>query len=59
MVYTIFSRAMKFTFLSLRYLKTICEWHVNFVQEDIRLMKDLGMDAYRFSIAWSRILPCM
>nr|GMD84607.1 beta-glucosidase 40-like [Ipomoea batatas] len=26
-------------------------------QEDIQLMKDLGMDAYRFSIAWSRIFP--
>ncbi|XP_031091915.1 beta-glucosidase 40-like [Ipomoea triloba] len=25
--------------------------------EDIQLMKDLGMDAYRFSIAWSRIFP--
>lgn len=24
---------------------------------DIQLMKDLGMDAYRFSIAWSRIYP--
>ncbi|GFP90236.1 putative beta-glucosidase 41 [Phtheirospermum japonicum] len=24
---------------------------------DIDLMKDLGMDAYRFSISWSRILP--
>ncbi|XP_031400385.1 beta-glucosidase 40-like [Punica granatum] len=26
-------------------------------EEDIQLMKDLGMDAYRFSIAWSRIFP--
>ncbi|KAL7163769.1 hypothetical protein ACSBR2_039817 [Camellia fascicularis] len=25
--------------------------------EDIQLMKDMGMDAYRFSIAWSRIFP--
>ncbi|XP_047966974.1 beta-glucosidase 6 [Salvia hispanica] len=25
--------------------------------EDIHRMKDLGMDAYRFSIAWSRIYP--
>ncbi|XP_019166356.1 PREDICTED: beta-glucosidase 40-like [Ipomoea nil] len=25
--------------------------------EDIELMKDMGMDAYRFSIAWSRIFP--
>ena len=26
-------------------------------QEDIKLMKDMGMDAYRFSISWSRIYP--
>ncbi|KAL8518545.1 hypothetical protein ACS0TY_009781 [Phlomoides rotata] len=25
--------------------------------EDVQLMKDMGMDAYRFSIAWSRIYP--
>ncbi|KAK4484053.1 hypothetical protein RD792_011272 [Penstemon davidsonii] len=25
--------------------------------EDVRLMKDMGMNAYRFSIAWSRIYP--
>jgi beta-glucosidase len=25
--------------------------------EDVRLMKELGLGAYRFSIAWSRILP--
>ncbi|PKA50342.1 Beta-glucosidase 6 [Apostasia shenzhenica] len=26
-------------------------------EEDVQLMADLGMDAYRFSIAWSRIFP--
>lgn len=26
-------------------------------EEDVQLMKDLGMDAYRFSISWSRIFP--
>ncbi|XP_075479903.1 beta-glucosidase 40-like isoform X2 [Primulina tabacum] len=26
-------------------------------RKDIQLMKDMGMDAYRFSIAWSRIYP--
>jgi beta-glucosidase len=26
-------------------------------REDVRLMRDLGLDAYRFSIAWPRILP--
>ncbi|OVA18903.1 Glycoside hydrolase [Macleaya cordata] len=25
--------------------------------DDIQLMKDMGLDAYRFSIAWSRIFP--
>ena len=25
--------------------------------EDVALMADLGLDAYRFSIAWSRVLP--
>ncbi|OMO61291.1 Glycoside hydrolase, family 1 [Corchorus olitorius] len=25
--------------------------------EDVQLMKDMGIDAYRFSIAWSRIFP--
>ncbi|XP_039124074.1 beta-glucosidase 12-like isoform X2 [Dioscorea cayenensis subsp. rotundata] len=26
-------------------------------EEDVKLLKDAGMDAYRFSISWSRILP--
>ena len=26
-------------------------------KEDVQLLKELGMDAYRFSISWSRILP--
>ncbi|XP_008792724.2 beta-glucosidase 6 isoform X2 [Phoenix dactylifera] len=26
-------------------------------EEDVQLMSDMGMDAYRFSIAWSRIFP--
>uniref|UniRef100_A0A803P8B3 Uncharacterized protein n=1 Tax=Cannabis sativa TaxID=3483 RepID=A0A803P8B3_CANSA len=26
-------------------------------KEDIKLLKDLGVDSYRFSISWSRILP--
>ncbi|KAG0526256.1 hypothetical protein BDA96_06G130200 [Sorghum bicolor] len=26
-------------------------------KEDVRLLKDMGMDAYRFSISWTRILP--
>ncbi|XP_071722533.1 beta-glucosidase 40-like [Rutidosis leptorrhynchoides] len=31
--------------------------HYHRYREDIQLMKDLGMDAYRFSISWSRIFP--
>ncbi|OWM69232.1 hypothetical protein CDL15_Pgr025419 [Punica granatum] len=26
-------------------------------KEDVGIMKDMGLDAYRFSISWSRILP--
>jgi beta-glucosidase len=31
--------------------------HVHRYGEDIELMSTLGLDAYRFSIAWSRVLP--
>jgi beta-glucosidase len=31
--------------------------HYRRYREDVALMRDLGLDAYRFSIAWSRILP--
>jgi beta-glucosidase len=31
--------------------------HYHSYKEDVALMKELGLDAYRFSIAWSRILP--
>ena len=31
--------------------------HYNRFEEDIALMKSLGVKAYRFSIAWPRILP--
>ncbi|OIV93212.1 hypothetical protein TanjilG_27391 [Lupinus angustifolius] len=31
--------------------------HYHRFEEDIQLMKDLGVDAYRFSISWSRIFP--
>ncbi|RXH97657.1 hypothetical protein DVH24_009982 [Malus domestica] len=26
-------------------------------KEDVQIMKDIGLDAYRFSISWSRLLP--
>ena len=31
--------------------------HYHRFKEDVALMKELGLDAYRFSISWSRILP--
>lgn len=31
--------------------------HYHRFQEDIALMKELGVKAYRFSIAWARVLP--
>ena len=31
--------------------------HYHRVEDDVRLMKELGLKAYRFSIAWPRILP--
>jgi len=31
--------------------------HYHRWREDVALMKDLGLNAYRFSIAWSRIFP--
>lgn len=31
--------------------------HYHRYREDVKLMKQMGMKAYRFSVAWSRILP--
>jgi beta-glucosidase len=31
--------------------------HYHRYMEDVGLMKELGLDAYRFSVSWSRILP--
>jgi len=31
--------------------------HYHRFSEDIALMRDLGVDAYRFSVAWPRVLP--
>ena len=31
--------------------------HYNRFPEDVALMRDLGIDAYRFSIAWTRVIP--
>lgn len=38
-----------------RIVLGMSDWIGNPKQEDIQLMKDMGMDAYRFSIAWSCI----
>jgi len=35
---------------------TACD-HFHRYAEDVDLMADLGIDAYRFSIAWTRVLP--
>ena len=31
--------------------------HYHRYKEDVALMKELGLKSYRFSIAWTRILP--
>ena len=31
--------------------------HYHRMKEDVALMKDMGLPAYRFSISWSRVLP--
>lgn len=31
--------------------------HYHHMKEDVKLMAELGLKAYRFSIAWTRILP--
>ena len=36
--------------------KVACD-HYHRYKEDVRLMKEMGVKAYRFSVAWSRILP--
>lgn len=36
--------------------KTACD-HYNHFKEDIKIMKELGIRAYRFSVSWARIMP--
>ncbi len=31
--------------------------HYHRLTEDVRLMKEMGLNAYRFSVSWSRVLP--
>lgn len=33
-----------------------CDHYLRY-REDVRLMRDLGLNAYRFSLAWGRVLP--
>ena len=35
----------------------VCSDHYHHYKEDVRLFSELGLKAYRFSIAWTRILP--
>src|SRR3982751_54422 len=35
----------------------VADDHYHRLDEDLDLMKELGLDAYRFSIAWPRIQP--
>ena len=35
---------------------TACD-HYNRYSEDVAIMEKLGLNAYRFSISWSRVLP--
>jgi len=30
---------------------------LDFLQEDVQLMANMGLEAYRFSISWSRLIP--
>lgn len=36
--------------------ETACD-HYHRYREDVRLMKEIGLKAYRFSVNWSRVLP--
>lgn len=36
---------------------TVCADHYHHYKEDIKLMAEMGFKVYRFSIAWTRILP--
>ena len=35
----------------------VADDHFHLYKEDVQLMKDLGLTAYRFSVAWPRVFP--
>ncbi|KAJ4847712.1 hypothetical protein Tsubulata_039564 [Turnera subulata] len=37
--------------------RSCCHYGKEMLQEDVALMKEIGLDSYRFSISWPRILP--
>ena len=36
--------------------KVACDSYHKY-KEDVRLLKEMGMKSYRFSLAWTRIIP--
>ena len=46
-------------FYFLFFVNLIRKWdmYTFLFQEDIALMKEIGLDSFRFSISWSRVLP--
>ena len=36
---------------------TVCSDHYHRYEEDIKLLAEMGCNSYRFSIAWTRIIP--
>lgn len=40
-----------------RIADSVSSDHVHHVEEDVELLKRLGVNAYRFSVSWSRIFP--
>lgn len=39
------------------YISIYFIYFLNNIQEDVQVLKELGINSYRFSIQWSRILP--
>ncbi|PIA61401.1 hypothetical protein AQUCO_00300734v1 [Aquilegia coerulea] len=56
-VHTKFLRILTSSVRLLDGSKLVHAGHFSFFQEDVQLMVDTGLDAYRFSISWSRLIP--